>query len=189
MEFQGFQKIPRLSRECIITEKIDGTNAFIEVLPAPILVEGLFTEPTDFIVGSRKRFIKPGDDNFGFAAWAYKNQEQLKAELGFGKHFGEWWGAGINKRYPGAPRTFSLFNTSVWQTAKLEGKLTLCEVVPVLYQGLFTTTIVEEILAKLAVSKSMVWQDAVPEGVVVYHTAARTYFKKTLKDDEKGKEE
>lgn len=32
MEFQGFQKIPRLSRECIITEKIDGTNAFIEVL-------------------------------------------------------------------------------------------------------------------------------------------------------------
>jgi hypothetical protein len=27
MDFVKFQKIPRLNRECIVTEKIDGTNA------------------------------------------------------------------------------------------------------------------------------------------------------------------
>lgn len=27
MEFQGFPKMPRLSREVIISEKLDGTNA------------------------------------------------------------------------------------------------------------------------------------------------------------------
>lgn len=29
IEFKGFPKMARLSRECIITEKIDGTNAQI----------------------------------------------------------------------------------------------------------------------------------------------------------------
>ena len=29
MEFVEFPKIPRVSRECIITEKIDGTNASV----------------------------------------------------------------------------------------------------------------------------------------------------------------
>jgi len=31
MEFVSFPKIARLSRECVITEKIDGTNASIYI--------------------------------------------------------------------------------------------------------------------------------------------------------------
>jgi hypothetical protein len=59
LEFQEFPKIARLSREIIITEKIDGTNAQI-----------LITEEGDFLIGSRTRWITPQDDNYGFAKWA-----------------------------------------------------------------------------------------------------------------------
>jgi hypothetical protein len=31
IEFQPFAKIARLSRECVITEKIDGTNAQVYI--------------------------------------------------------------------------------------------------------------------------------------------------------------
>ncbi len=62
IEFEGFGKIARLSRECVITEKIDGTNAQICI-----------TEDGQFLTGSRTRWITPEDDNFGFsksANWA-----------------------------------------------------------------------------------------------------------------------
>lgn len=42
LEFQEFPKMARLSRDIIITEKIDGTNAQL-----------LITEDGDLIVGSR----------------------------------------------------------------------------------------------------------------------------------------
>jgi hypothetical protein len=41
-EFAGFPKISRLSRDCIITEKIDGTNAQI-----------LITEDNQMFIGYR----------------------------------------------------------------------------------------------------------------------------------------
>ena len=47
-EFTGFGKIPRYSREVLVTEKIDGTNAQIYI-----------TEDGQFLVGSRKRWITP----------------------------------------------------------------------------------------------------------------------------------
>lgn len=43
-EFNGFPKIARLSRECVITEKIDGTNAQIFI-----------TDYGDIYFGSRNR--------------------------------------------------------------------------------------------------------------------------------------
>ena len=43
-EFQTFNKIPRLSRDCVITEKLDGTNAQI-----------LITENKKLYAGSRNR--------------------------------------------------------------------------------------------------------------------------------------
>jgi len=46
IEFKEFPKIARLSRECIITEKIDGTNASI-----------LITDDGDMFFGSRTRWI------------------------------------------------------------------------------------------------------------------------------------
>jgi len=48
LEFQEFPKIARLSRDIIITEKIDGTNAQL-----------LITEYGDLLVGSRTKWITP----------------------------------------------------------------------------------------------------------------------------------
>jgi hypothetical protein len=33
-DFQSFSKIPRLMRECVVTEKIDGSNAQILIEPS-----------------------------------------------------------------------------------------------------------------------------------------------------------
>ena len=90
-EFIEFPKMARLSRECIITEKIDGTNASICI-----------TEDGQVRTGSRTRWITPQDDNFGFSAWAHANKEYLM-QLGKGLHFGEWWGSGIQRGY-GLPK-------------------------------------------------------------------------------------
>ena len=83
MEFIEFPKLARLSREIIVTEKIDGTNAQVHI-----------TEDGKITAGSRTRWITPEADNFGFAAWGQENRGHL-LELGPGSHFGEWWGAGI----------------------------------------------------------------------------------------------
>ncbi len=56
-EFTAFPKIPRLNREIIVTEKIDGTNAQVVV-----------TEDGEVRAGSRSRWITPEADNFGYAA-------------------------------------------------------------------------------------------------------------------------
>jgi len=87
MEFVGFPKISRLTRDCVITEKIDGTNAQICI-----------KEDGTFLVGSRTQWITPEKDNHGFAKWAYANKEELLS-LGVGNHFGEWWGNGIQRGY------------------------------------------------------------------------------------------
>src|SRR5690606_13561404 len=100
--FTEFPKIPRLNRNIIVTEKIDGTNASIFI-----------GEDGEFLVGSRTRWITPEKDNFGFAAWAHENRDELM-KLGPGHHFGEWWGRGIQRGYGLNERRFSLFNTSRW---------------------------------------------------------------------------
>lgn len=79
-EFTGFPKMSRMSRPCVISEKIDGSNSLICI-----------TEDNQFLVGSRTRWITPDDDNHGFARWAFDHEEELR-RLGQGKHFGEWWG-------------------------------------------------------------------------------------------------
>ena len=78
MEFVEFKKIYRVSRPCVITEKIDGTNAQICI-----------TEDNQVLAGSRSRWITPESDNFGFARWAAEHQEEL-LKLGTGTHYGEW---------------------------------------------------------------------------------------------------
>lgn len=172
MEFTPFDKIPRLSRNCIITEKIDGTNASIYV-------------PEDggpLLFGSRKRWITPEDDNFGFARWASEHEEELR-ELGPGHHFGEWWGSGIQRGYglDKGEKRFSLFNTSRWEFERPA----CCLVVPVISQRTFTTEAVEEALIRLREEGSLASPGFMrPEGVIIFHTASRTFFKKTLEKDE-----
>ena len=198
IEFKEFPKIARLSREIIITEKIDGTNASIYIAEdlAPITLESGRVVP--FLVGSRTRWIYPENDNAGFAKWAFANADEL-LKLGAGQHFGEWWGQGIQRNYGLTEKRFSLFNVSRWwdkkadllkEGAKQEYCPNCCHVVPVLYQGVFDTTVIEGQLniLKCYGSKAVKgFQN--PEGIVIYHTAARLYFKKTIEKDEKGKSE
>jgi hypothetical protein len=168
--FEGFPKIARLSRECVITEKIDGTNASVLVM-----------EDGRVIAGSRKRWITPENDNAGFARWVAEHEEELRVGLGPGHHFGEWWGLGIQRKYGQDRKRWSLFNTSKWT----EARPACCDVVPVLYAGPFETERIQTILDFLSMNGSMAAPGFMqPEGVVIYHVAARTYFKKTILKDE-----
>lgn len=125
VSFQAFPKMARLSRQCIITEKIDGTNAQILIAPTKDIIiplgggagavyYDLGENGMTVFAGSRNRWIIPGDDNFGFAAWVSDNIPEL-LKLGPGRHFGEWWGGGIQRGYALNEKRFSLFNVSRWQ--------------------------------------------------------------------------
>jgi len=183
MDFQEFPKMPRLSREIIVTEKIDGTNAQICI-----------GEDGSFQVGSRSRWITPDDDNYGFAAWAHANKDELM-KLGPGRHFGEWWGAGIQRRYGLSEKRFSLFNTGRWYDTNrawdandppgLMAAPGCCHVVPVLWRGMFCTDDIEAALGLLRDHGSYAAPGFMkPEGVVIYHVAGGIGFKKTLERDE-----
>lgn len=176
--FQKFPKIPRLKKGCIITEMIDGTNAQIYF---PDDYES--GAESNMWVGSHNRLITPEDDKFGFARWAYENEDQLFLELGYGRHYGEWWGSGIQRRYGLDHKRFSLFNTHRWDSCSFE----LCHTVPVLYKGDFSTDEVNQVLDDLKQFGSRAAPDFMdPEGVVIYLPAARSLFKQTFDDTHKG---
>lgn len=197
--FQPFPKMARLTREVIVTEKIDGSNAQVIIQPlnaetdidcTPVtVVDGLA-----LYAGSRTRLITPGKttDNFGFAAWVHENAPAL-VRLGHGRHFGEWYGKGIQRGYGLDHRRFALFNASRWTNAKDaqagdEVPPACCEVVPVLYRGEFDTAVIEQELHTMRrIGSWAVPGFANPEGLIVWHTAANIGFKKTLDgDDHKG---
>jgi len=177
MEFVGFPKMARLSRDIVITEKIDGTSGSICITPE-----------NEFLVGSRTRWITPGKntDNYGFAEWAYDNEEELR-QLGPGQHFGEWWGRGIQRGYGSEERAFSLFNTARWNDPLV--RPACCDIVPELYAGPFDTAEIDLALDFLSDFGSCLPKDCCwpAEGIVIYHTAANICFKKTLENDSQPK--
>jgi len=187
-EFIGFNKIGRLSRECVVSEKIDGTNGSIYITP-----------DLQFFVGSRTRWLSETTDNYGFYKWATDHKDELMT-LGPGRHFGEWWGQGVQRNYGLKEKRFSLFNTIRWclhgaqpqiistdekGVAKMQQELPACVgLVPVLWRGLFDTQKINEVLLSLWEKGST----AAPgfmnaEGIVVFHTAANVMFKKTIGND------
>lgn len=173
--FAAFPKLARLARDIIVTEKLDGTNAQVHI-----------TDTGEFYVGSRTRWITPADDNFGFARWAYEHKDELM-QLGPGSHFGEWWGAGIQRKYGLAEKRFSLFNVSRWEDDAV--RPACCHIVPVLTRWTFDTAKVDQCLAKLATYGSVAAPGFMqPEGVVVYHVQSGQLYKKTLdkNDGHKG---
>jgi hypothetical protein len=209
MKFVEFKKIPRLSRDMIITEKIDGSNGQVAIIPSDseefIGCEDGFVEQcclankqideTKWLymfAGSRNRWLSTGkqNDNHAFAYWVKENSEEL-FQLGPGRHFGEWYGKGIQRGYGLEEKRFALFNVSKWQNKDLplvdekqKYPPSCCEVVPVLYEGMFDTNVINVALEDLRVNGSK----AVPgylnaEGICIYHTAAGQYFKKTLTND------
>lgn len=185
-DFTAFPKMARMSREMIVTEKIDGTNGCIF-----IGYDG------EFLVGSRSRWLTKEADNFGFHRWATENKEQLM-QLGPGRHFGEWWGSGIQRGYdlPKGEKRFSLFNVSRWIDArtaltpgdKQEFAPYCCHVVPILHFGCFDTAFAEGQLTILKANGSVASPGFMnPEGIIVWHTAGNFGLKKTIDKDDQPK--
>lgn len=179
-EFQPFPKIPRLFRDCCITEKLDGTNASVHISE---------TDPYEIKVASRNRLISPEDDNFGFAEYVRQNFNEF-VKLGPGSHFGEWYGAGIGRGYGMSYRKFALFNTGRFCTRNSLGSHTdktlipdIFEVVPIIYQGPFTENAVRLALTALKNGSYARPGYINPEGIVIFHYASRQYFKVTLEND------
>lgn len=175
--YPAFKKIPRLSRGCVITEKIDGTN-------------GLISIDADGTVraGSRNRWLKhDGDkkgDNYDFAKWVYERRSELLLLLGPGLHYGEYWGQGIARNYDLTERRFSLFNSGRWKGLNGE-QISGLYVVPEITAGVFTDGLVAEALASLAAGGSLASPGFdKPEGVVIFHAASRNFYKKLLEGDE-----
>lgn len=153
-----------------------------------------------FVTGSRNRWVSPNDDNFGFSRWANDYIDQL-ITLGTGRHYGEWWGAGVGRGYGLTEKRFSLFNVARWTerpqpdfsipTEPVHGGSwapACCHVVPTLYRGNLRTDMIEFVMDSLRTNGSRAAPGFMrPEGVIVYHTAARTLFKATLEKDEEPK--
>lgn len=172
-EFKAFSKIARLSRDIIIAEKIDGTNAQIAVL-----------EDGTVLAGSRTKWLAPEKhlDNFGFAVWVKEHEMELRM-LGTGRHYGEWWGLGIQRGYGLSEKRLSLFR--IPKTGIIPP---CCSVVPTLYTGEFTTERVNTVMNGLSFGGSIVSPGfKKPEGIVIFHTASGQLFKKTIENDEKPK--
>lgn len=194
MEFEEFPKIPRLKTRVIVSEKIDGTNAQIGIegpWPAdkagvnagnPKLLTTVGHEGMlyDVFAGSRNRWVTADDDNFGFAKWVLRNAPALVAGLGPGRHYGEWWGLGIQRGYNQEEKRFSLFNSLRWNPGN-PNRPECCGVVPILFDG--ENPNVDDIMGQLHKHGSAAAPGFMkPEGIVMYYTGAkdRGLFKETF---------
>lgn len=192
MTYPKFRPIPRWYKDFTISEKVDGTNGLIVVTDddenyAALRNEGI--EPVGFaelaglaiFAGSRNRWLSTENDNAGFAKWVLANAESAAA-LGTGHHYGEWYGAGIQRKYGLTEKRFALFNTHKWR----EIRPAAFDVVPVLWQGSgddIQSGIDAAITTLVMEGSILVPGFRNPEGIVIYSHEAGTYWKKTLTND------
>lgn len=221
MEFIKFNKIPRLSRDMIITEKLDGGNGIVYIVKKEDIITDLtgiyagyefyklFENNECYLfAGSRNRWLSVDNgkncDSHGFAQWVKDNAKEL-IKLGQGRHYGEFYGFKINRNYGLDEKRFALFNVRKWCNWGEEPKLIsinqktkeekyqekaprCCEIVPILYEGLFDTAMIQIQLDLLENCGSKAVPGYMnPEGIVVFHKSSGQLFKKTVKNDEKPK--
>lgn len=214
IQFEGWPKTPRLSAGGVtITEKIDGTNACVIILPydgddlstdkclslgGVQFVIQFGQQERAWIVGaqSRKRLIFPGQDNAGFAGWVQSNAYALVDLLGPGRHFGEWWGQGIQRRYGMTHKVFSLFNTHKWGKVAAErsdwtdsARSINMTMVPTMYVGKFSDRVIEESLFVLRQTGSMAaaeWgqNGQRAEGIIIRHRDLGGNLKAFVENDD-----
>lgn len=206
IEFSEWPKTPRWFRDITITEKIDGTNggihireftfghhAAVEIPKFAKLVMGQVQDDSglpvhEYLIAaqSRKRLVTPADDNQGFARWVWNNADHLIGTLGAGTHYGEWWGQGIQRNYGANRKAFSLFNTHKWgQVLDEEPDAHGLAVVPRLYQGPNDAGAIDDALDELRDYGSFAAPGFDrPEGIVIYHSAARQVFKVLIESDD-----
>ncbi len=193
-EYEGFPSIARLNREVVVTEKIDGTSGQLHIVDLEVNPEDLGATPIVVVgslalfAGSKGRYLEPtkNGDNYGFARWAQENAQELLG-LGVGRHFGEWWGQGIQRGYSQDRKRFSLFNVHRWSDPL--SRPDCCEVVPELWRGQFVDLDVAQLRGELEVYGSVAAPGFMnPEGFVVFHTSSGGLFKYTLdkNDSHKG---
>lgn len=197
LAFAEFPKIPRLKREIVITEKLDGTNAQVtwielgneiayNLAAADSTVLQIFPGAQSgdsawaLKAGSRNRWIKPGADNYGFAGWVLEHAEELHA-LGLGRHYGEWYGKGIQRDYGLWEKKFALFNVARWSDEN-PNLPACCQVVPILARGenVDDDAVMEKLFREGSVMAPGYGR---PEGIVVYHSASRQLYKRTFDQD------
>ena len=165
-EFKEFNSIPRLSKDMIITEKLDWTNACVVI-----------TEDWEVFAQSRSRIVTIWDDNYWFAWRVEENKEELK-KLWVGYHYWEWWWKWIQRKYWMDNNVFSLF---VFRWEELPSCVS---VVPRLYEWPFDTNKIEEIMAKLKEHWSYAKEWFMnPEWIVIFHTWSYQVYKKTFEND------
>lgn len=175
-QFKSWGSTPRENKHKDITEKIDGTNACIVIWDGVVSAQ------------SRKRIITPGDDNFGFAKWVYDNAGALLDTLGYGYHYGEWFGEGIQKNPLGIEgKRFALFHPTKYnekngyELSKVDG----LETVPLLHSGqcdLYTIpSIMEELMTLGSRVKGAERQK--PEGIIIWNKETQTRTKMLLEND------
>jgi hypothetical protein len=216
--FREFPKIARLYKgNIVVTEKIDGTNGQIYIVNgecpdalATIEVDADSTTGTESLLysifaGSRSRWLSRGKgDNFAFAHWVAENAYALATGLGEGRHFGEWWGRGIQRGYNQADRNFSLFNVGRWFTPGGVGQMPDLDTedlpnpvpavpglstVPIVYYGPWfgrAADPVSEALRRLQYSGSTLDSRTPAEGVMVFHEASGLYLKAPVDENHKG---
>lgn len=218
--FPAFRKIPRLSKPCVITEKIDGTNALIHIERVPWGYGPECDDPMALVVqdesehdpetlfplyqyivraGSRKRWISPGNDNYGFAAFVHANAQEL-IKLGPGHHYGEWHGKGIQRGYGLAEKRFALFNVARWMDVNATHREAYLADFPTATPVPDCVTVVpnlgmcdgrdlnyraNEALRTLRQFGTLVnGASGHAEGIVIFHTAAGQLFKVLAENDE-----
>lgn len=193
MEFKPFPKIERIGKVNMqITQKIHGTNAQVYISMADVIFfrdefeyeEGAIKVDGEYYIlrcGSRTRWIVPGDDNYGFAAFIYANAEEFIRCLGPGQHFGEWAGLGVNSSEGLTDKKFVLFDH--WKFPPERKLPPQTVVVPVLYEGPMSLEKIEEVMNDLKINGSKLSPGFMrPEGIVV--TMAGTRYKKVFQAEE-----
>lgn len=178
-DFVKWDKIHRLNRDWEITEKIDGTNGVLhwtDALGAETHSGTLLAKVDDLYLfaGSRNRWLSPVEDNYGFAKWAAEHAQDLVV-LGPGRHFGEWYGKGVNRGYGLEERRFALFNTKLVAELGDENLPPDVDVVPVLatMHGSYLNLAIDSALDELRLKGSVAVPGFMnPEGVVVKHSQA-----------------
>ena len=169
-EFKHWASIEKLDQMITVTEKVHGSNAQI-----------LVGDDLTVRAASRERWLDRVNDNFGFCRHVTEHAEEIGALLGPGRHYGEWYGAGIGSSYNLKEKRLALFDQ------RFTGKPlpSWCDVVPVLYSDFYSHDAITQALAKLKEGGSVIAPGFMrPEGVVVRWNRSGIYMKKVFEAED-----
>lgn len=176
-EFKSFDSVLHIGKLWMrITQKIHGSNAQIYIYPDEITGEKMIK------AGSRNRWLTPEDDNYGFAKFVYENKDAF-LNLGFGRHYGEWAGPGINSGEGLSEKTLFLFSEpDRYHKHELPIHTTF---VPEIYKGPADLSKIDECMSRLLERGSYVVAGFdKPEGVVI-EIAEKKYKRVFEQEDSK----